>query len=198
MRQDRNIAPLENWLAQWGPVEPDLSVTLSDETRSAILEKLARLLEDNYPFPHPVYAGQMLKPPHEIAAAAYSMAMFLNPNNHALDGGPATAALERDAIAKIARMIGYDPATSLGHLTSSGTIANLEALWVARELNPGKAIASSASAHYTHARMCGVIGVPHIAVPAGTNGRMNIGALRTALVRNEIGTIVATLGTTSL
>ena len=31
------------------------------------------------------------------------------------------------------------PSPVLGHLTSSGTIANLEALWVARELHPGKA-----------------------------------------------------------
>ena len=30
------------------------------------------------------------------------------------------------------------PAPGLGHLTSSGTIANLEALWVAREVHPGK------------------------------------------------------------
>ena len=43
---------------------------------------------------------------------------------------------------------------ALGHLTSSGTIANLEALWVARELHPGKAIVHGANAHYTHSRMC--------------------------------------------
>jgi glutamate/tyrosine decarboxylase-like PLP-dependent enzyme len=196
---ERSSRTLGEWLSLWGPIESDPSTELADTERDAILGKLARrLADDTYPFPHPVYAGQMLKPPHAIAAEAYAMAMLLNPNNHALDGGPATAAMEREVVAKLAAMVGYDPASALGHLTSSGTIANLEALWVARELHLDKAIASSASAHYTHARMCGVLGVRHISVPALPNGRMNIGALKTALIRNQIGTIVATLGTTSL
>ena len=42
----------------------------------------------------------------------------------------------------------------LGHLTSSGTVANLEALWIARELHPDRAIVSGENAHYTHARVC--------------------------------------------
>ena len=49
-------------------------------------------LRDNYPFFHPSYAGQMLKPPHPAAVAGYLAAMLINPNNHALDGGPATGA----------------------------------------------------------------------------------------------------------
>ena len=31
-------------------------------------------------------------------------------------------------------MIGYDPSRSWGHLTSGGTIANFEALWLARSV----------------------------------------------------------------
>ena len=46
-------------------------------------------------------------------------------------------------------MFGYGT-EHLGHLTSSGTIANLEALFVARETHPGNGIAYSADAHYTH------------------------------------------------
>lgn len=197
-RDGRGSRPLDDWLQQWGPIESDPSVTVDPSVSDAVLGRLAKRLTDNYPYPHPVYAGQMLKPPHEIAAEAYAMAIQLNPNNHALDGGPATAALERDVIARLATMVGYGSATGLGHLTSSGTIANLEALWIARQLYPGKSIASSASAHYTHSRMCGVLGVNHVSIPSGSNGRMNIGALKTAIVRNDIGTVVATLGTTSL
>src|SRR5947207_6014877 len=102
------------------------------------LETLAERLADNYPFHLPQYAGQMLKPPHPVAWAAYATTMLLNPNNHALDGGPATAALEREAVADLAELLGVSE-PYLGHLTSSGTIANLEALWVARELRPGEA-----------------------------------------------------------
>jgi tyrosine decarboxylase/aspartate 1-decarboxylase len=35
---------------------------------AAILNRAAEALHDNYPYAHPLYAGQMLKPPHPIAA----------------------------------------------------------------------------------------------------------------------------------
>jgi glutamate/tyrosine decarboxylase-like PLP-dependent enzyme len=93
-------------------------------------------------------------------------------------------------------MFGYDE--HLGHLTSSGTIANLEALWVARESHPGKAIAFSADAHYTHGRMCGVLGIDGIAVRSDAHGRMDLDHLDEVLATGHVGTVVATLGTTGL
>ena len=89
-------------------------------------------------------------------------------------------------------------APRLGHLTSSGTIANLEALWVARELAPGTTVVSSAAAHYTHARMCAVLGVAHEPIAADARGRMDLDALAARLRAGGVGTVVATLGTTSL
>jgi glutamate/tyrosine decarboxylase-like PLP-dependent enzyme len=86
----------------------------------------------------------------------------------------------------------------LGHLTSSGTIANLEALYVARELSPGKAIACSEEAHYTHARMAGLLGIPAVKVAVDERGRMDPAALDEVLARGEVGTVVATAGTTGL
>ncbi len=144
-----------------------------------------------------MYAGQMLKPPAPVAWAAYATAMLLNPNNHALDGGPATAELEREAVEQLRVMLGV-PAPGLGHLTSSGTVANLEALWVARELTGGATVLSSADSHYTHARMCGVLGVDHEAVATDDRGRMDLDALADRLGRGGVGTVVATVGTTSL
>jgi glutamate/tyrosine decarboxylase-like PLP-dependent enzyme len=169
----------------------------ADPGAEEALAALAERLRNNYPYPDPHYAGQMLKPPAPVAWAAYATAMLINPNNHALDGGPATAELEREAVAQLAGMLGVaEP--HLGHLTSSGTIANLEALWVARELAPGGAVLSSAAAHYTHARMCGVLGVAHEAVAADARGRMELEALEARLRGGGVGTVVATLGTTSL
>jgi glutamate/tyrosine decarboxylase-like PLP-dependent enzyme len=191
-------ARLRDWQSQWGESPTDPSLVVSDHRFAAVLGELAERLRDNYPFGHIVYAGQMLKPPHPVAAAAYALAMTINPNNHALDGGPATAALEREVVDSLAAMVGYDPATSLGHLTSSGTIANLEALWVARELHPGKAIASSASAHYTHGRMCGVLGIEHRAIRSKIDGAMDLDHLANEIAGGAIGAVVATLGTTSL
>ena len=69
-----------------------------------VLTATAERLHDNYPYFHPLYAGQMLKPPHPIARLAYALAMWINPNNHALDGGRATSAMEKEAVAEIAAM----------------------------------------------------------------------------------------------
>ena len=138
----------------------------------------------------------MLKPPHPAAVLGYVTAMLINPNNHALDGGPATAAMERDVTARLAEM--FRMPQHLGHLTSSGTMANLEALFVARELSPGRAVAFSADAHYTHARMCHVLGIEGLAITTDDRGRMDVQALEAALRAGRIGTIVATLGTTGL
>src|SRR4051794_37351970 len=70
------------------------------------LAELAERLRNTYPYPDPHYAGQMLKPPSAIAWAAYATTMLLNPNNHALDGGPATAAMEKEAVAALAGLVG--------------------------------------------------------------------------------------------
>ena len=191
------VEAVRDWEAAWPPVVPHPATEVSPERAAAVLDELGRRLGDNYPFFHPSYAGQMLKPPHPVAAAAYLMAMLINPNNHALDGGPATAALEREAVAAVAAMLHYPP-DFLGHLTSSGTIANLEALFVARELRPGAAIAFSEESHYTHERMCRLLGVRGVRVPADARGRIDLDALEHLLRTDTIGTVVLTAGTTAL
>ena len=127
------------------------------------LAETAERLQNNYPYFHPLYAGQMLKPPHPVARLAYALAQWINPNNHALDGGRATSAMEREAVAQIAEMFGWHD--HLGHLCGGGTTANLEALWVAGQLAPGKKVLASEQAHYTHARISGVLQLPFAAVP---------------------------------
>lgn len=195
---EQGLASLAGWERNWPTLAPDASLALPPERASEIISALVGRLEENYPFFHPAYAGQMLKPAHAIATTAYFLAQQINPNNHALDGGPATAGLEREAVASLATMVGFDAATTLGHLTSSGTIANLEALWVARQLHPEKAIAYSAEAHYTHSRMCEVLGVRGVKINATADGRMDLADLRAKLATENIGTVVATTGTTSL
>src|SRR6201993_5159916 len=108
---------------------------------TAVLDQTARRMGENYPYFHPLYAGQMLKPPHPIARAAYAMASWLNPNNHALDGGRASSLMETEAVREIAAMFRWSQ--HLVHLTSGGTFANLEALWIAGQFAPGKTILAS-------------------------------------------------------
>src|SRR6478752_1505684 len=77
------------------------------ERLAEVLNATAERLRDNYPYFHPLYAGQMLKPPHPVARLAYSLAMHINPNNHALDGGRATSVLEKEAVMQLAAMVGW-------------------------------------------------------------------------------------------
>ena len=160
-----------------------------------VLGATAERLQDNYPYFHPLYAGQMLKPPHAVARLAYALAMWINPNNHALDGGRATSAMEKEAVAEIASMFGWK--NFLGHLCGGGTMANLEALWVAGQLHPGKKVLASEQAHYTHKRISAVLQLEFETVPCDTRGRMDCAALAERLERGDVGTVVATMGTTA-
>jgi tyrosine decarboxylase/aspartate 1-decarboxylase len=165
------------------------------ERLAEVLNATAERLHDNYPYFHPLYAGQMLKPPHPVARLAYALAMWINPNNHALDGGRATSAMEKEAVAEITAMFGWTDV--LGHLCGGGTMANLEALWVAEQLQPGKKILASAQAHYTHGRISRVLGLEFEAVPVDSRGRMDTDALSKRVARGNVGTVVATMGTTA-
>ena len=191
-----SIEALSGWMAEFGAYPTHPSLQVAPEAFEAKQAELLQRLRDNYPFFHPRYIGQMLKPPHPAAIVGYLSAMLINPNNHALDGGPATARMEKEVVADLARMFGYP--THLGHLTSSGTIANLEALFIARESHPDKGIAYSADAHYTHSRMSHLLGMTATAVPTDAGGRMDLDALEDLLKSGTVGTVVLTAGTTGL
>ena len=171
---------------------------------ATVLNETAQRLGDNYPYFHPFYAGQMLKPPHPVARAAYALAMIINPNNHARDGGRASSAMEIEAVREIAEMFGWKE--FLGHLTSGGTMANLEALWVAgKAAEPGikgtgntRRILASEQAHYTHHRISGVLKLEFSSVAADAQGRMRLDALEDHLRKGDVGTVVVTLGTTAI
>ena len=161
-----------------------------------ILQEVAERMTDNYPYPHPFYAGQMLKPPHPMARVAYMLALWINPNNHALDGGRASSFMEKEAVAEIAAMFGWQ--TYLGHLTSGGTIANMEALWIAgRTQGEGQKIVASEQAHYTHSRLTNVLKIPYQSIATDSRARMDVAALEQALQQGDIGTVVVTLGTSA-
>ena len=163
---------------------------------SDVMQQVATRMQDNYPYYHPLYAGQMLKPPHPVARLAYALSLWINPNNHALDGGRASSSMEKECVAEIGNMFGWD--APLGHLAGGGTMANLEALWVAGRLHPGKRVVASAQAHYTHGRISEVLGIPFAPVGVTQDGRMDLEQVAALLADGDVGTIVATIGTTGL
>ena len=137
---------------------PGFTQDFDADAAGDVLQEVAHRMQDNYPYFHPQYAGQMLKPPHPIARLAYALSLWINPNNHAIDGGRASSAMEKECVAELGAMFGWT--APLGHLTGGGTMANLEALWVAGRLHPGKRIIASEQSHYTHSRISEVLGLP--------------------------------------
>jgi len=101
-----------------------------DRFDDRLFELLAKLKAD-FPFQSPRYAAHMVSEQTLPAIAGYLAAMLYNPNNVTSEAAPVTVRLELEAARMISRMVGYGD-DSWSHLTSGGTIANIEALWMAR------------------------------------------------------------------
>ena len=173
---------------------PEVSLEFDYEAMQRVLLETAEKLKDNYPYFHPYYAGQMLKPPHPIARLAYMLSLWINPNNHAIDGGRASSQMEKEAVADIAGMFGWDK--FLGHICSGGTMANLEALWISGKLNSEKMIVASELAHYTHSRISEVLKLSFQSVHSNERAQIDLNALEKVLKTGRVGTVVATIGST--
>lgn len=75
------------------------------------------------------------------AVLGYFMTMIYNPNNVSIEAGPLTTVAEMVAGDALCEMFGYnidlkitDLPVAWGHIVCDGTVANLESMWVARNL----------------------------------------------------------------
>jgi len=103
--------------------------TLTQELMGLLAE-----LKQGVPFFSGRYKGHMSFEQTIASQIGYFAAMLYNPNNVAIEASPTTTRLELEVANQLARMIGYDATRAWGHLTSGGTVANFEALWVARNI----------------------------------------------------------------
>jgi len=103
--------------------------TLTQELMGLLAE-----LKRGVPFFSGRYRAHMLSEQTIAAQVGFFATMLYNPNNVSVEASPVTSRLELEVAAQLAGMIGYDPAHSWGHLTSGGTVANFEALWIARNV----------------------------------------------------------------
>ena len=133
-----------HWRSGYHPEDPDLVATVdryAPEYRDTlyrtegILNQLSsKLKTTSVPWFSPRYMGHMNADTLMISNLAYVMAMMYNPNNCAQESSPTTTVLEIEAGLDLCGMFGYDLQTSWGHITSGGTVANYEGLWVARNI----------------------------------------------------------------
>lgn len=104
-----------------------------ESLRDQLFEMLSQL-KQSMPFFSPRYLGHMAKDILTPGLLGYIAAMFYNQNNITRESATVTTAFEAEAMQGLAQMLGYDPQRSWGHLCSGGTLANIEALWTARNL----------------------------------------------------------------
>ncbi|MBA2669824.1 MAG: decarboxylase [Gemmatimonadetes bacterium] len=104
------------------------------DTLSQELLGLLGELKAGVPFFSPRYIGHMSSDLTMASLIGYFATMLYNPNNVSAEASPVTSRLELEVAEQLACMIGYDVSRQWGHLTSGGTVANYEALWVARNV----------------------------------------------------------------
>jgi glutamate/tyrosine decarboxylase-like PLP-dependent enzyme len=103
------------------------------------LDRILDKLKSDFPFYSPRYFAHMNSEVTLPSVLGLFAGVLYNPNNVSPEGAPVTIKLEIEVGELLAQMLGFDrneehPAGApWGHLTSGGTIANLEALWVARQ-----------------------------------------------------------------
>jgi glutamate/tyrosine decarboxylase-like PLP-dependent enzyme len=198
--QDHFVQALDaasQWQAHWPAYARHPSLFVGADRLAAAWQQYLEKMQQGTPYFHPSYAGQMQQPPHPVAALGYFTAMLANPNNYCAEGGAATLEMEQDVVRQLAEML-HLPVTACGHLTSSGTLANLEALWVSRELRPGQAVVMTDQAHTSHRRLAALLGLPVRQVSTDAAGRLDLVALEAELRRGQVGTVVLTAGTTGV
>lgn len=101
------------------------------------LHRLTAQLKRSVPAFHPRYLGHMMSDLLLPGLIAQLVTTLYNPNNIIEEVAPVTLGLEYEVGQQLCRMVGFSvdgtrtPCGS-GHLTSGGTLANDEALWLAR------------------------------------------------------------------
>ncbi|HUO29338.1 MAG TPA: pyridoxal-dependent decarboxylase [Bryobacteraceae bacterium] len=115
----------------------------NDELAQKIAEMLAGLRR-HFPFYSPRYLAHMMSDQTLPSVLGYFAGLLYNPNNVTPEAAPVTERWEFDVGRDILEMLGYKaPPAPPGvhvarsefgwaHVTSGGTVANIEALWAAR------------------------------------------------------------------
>jgi glutamate/tyrosine decarboxylase-like PLP-dependent enzyme len=137
------------WRRNYHPSDPTHiteAIKRSDDYLEAMdvlrdgFQELLSFLKKSVPFFSMRYQGHMNWDLTMPGMLGYFSAMLYNPNNVAFEGSTATTFLELLVGDDLCRMLGYvisKPSSGprpWGHITCDGSVANIEALWSARNL----------------------------------------------------------------
>src|SRR5579864_826969 len=118
-------------------------VDWNDDLTQKVAEMLAGLRK-HFPFYSPRYMAHMTSDQTLPSVLGYFAGLLYNPNNVTTEAAPVTERWEFEVGCDMLEMLGYKTPPAPGgphearsefgwaHVTSGGTVANIEALWVAR------------------------------------------------------------------
>ncbi|KAI1821208.1 pyridoxal-dependent decarboxylase domain-containing protein [Xylaria intraflava] len=112
-------------------------VASTDKLQKAIRKAANILGRSSIPCWSPRYEAHMSMP----SLLGYFMTMLYNPNNVAIEASPLSTVAEIEVGEQLCELFGYnihedntEAPLGWGHITCGGTVANLESMWVARNL----------------------------------------------------------------
>lgn len=155
----------------------------------AALDALAQIaFADVSRLDHPGFLAHMDPPTPWYTWAAAMWAAATNQNVLHPDTAPAARALESHVVAWLARVFGL----SGGHMVPGSTVANLTALWAARELTGATRVVTSEAAHLSVVKSADILGMECVQVPVDDKQQ-----LRTELLPPDLSdsVVVLTAGT---
>ena len=185
------------WRKSAYPDDPGL-YPAKETTISKLETELDKFLErskKNYPYFHPRYMAQMLKDPSLPTVLGMLTFVLSNPNNHAYEGGPVTTEMEMEVTEMLLKMCGYKE--GWGHLASGGSLANMEALWAARDFYKQGKVYFSEVSHYSWKRICKILRIDEFEeIPVDRNFRMDLNKLEEDLKKHRAMFVMANCGST--
>jgi L-2,4-diaminobutyrate decarboxylase len=177
------------------PVQPlsKLPVTLPEHGigDSAALSTLAGIVLGNaIQLGHQTALAHMDPPTPWVTWATTLWNASLNQNLLHPDTGPTARDIETRVIDWLAPLYGMDG----GHMVPGSTLANLTAIWAAREITGATCVVASEHAHLSIAKAAHILGMQFISVPTQSDGRIDVTAFPDIV---EDSVLVLTAGATS-
>lgn len=194
---DKILSEQQSWRENYFSCDPSLyqKKNYTNEKLEREFEKFIKRSKEHFPFFHPRYAAQMAKDPAIPTLLGYLTFMLSNPNNHAYEGGPVTTEMEMEVVDLLLKMVGYK--IGWGHLTSGGSLANMEALWAARDYYKKGTVYFSEVSHYSWKRICKILNIDSFKeIAVDKSFRMDCAKLERELKNNDAMMVMANLGST--
>ncbi len=177
-------------LGDLGPILPEIGV----DPASALARVTPHLVSGGRDLGHRGFLAHMDPPTPWVAWVAALVGASTNQNLLHPDTAPSARELERRVVSWLAPAFGMDG----GHLVPGSSLANLTALWAARDGAGVEVVVTSADAHLSVTKAARILGLDLVTVPPDpVDGSMSAAEVSEALRRAERpAAVVLTAGTT--